>query len=329
MNALLVILVAWTQPACEVVVLNPDGLDVRVMRVDLDRSDEVRKLGQGKRHELRLPHGAYWLAGQSGDAIVTRVGLPLHRRAAGSKKVTVTVRKPPPPTPGWCWIPGGPALIGDVLGVGQEDERPAQIVDVAAFWMGRDEVTNAQYAAFLNAQPKLDRDWLNLDSRKIAITRKGEFWAATRPNEPVITVSWHGARAYCRWLTLKTGLEHRLPTEREWEKAARGPESFTYAYGNVYTRALANQESGALEQVGRYRPNAYGLRDLTGNAFEWVGTVYDRDETSARYVLRGGSFVLDGMYLRNSFRMYHRPTVRADDFGFRVVRPANTKSKRK
>jgi len=311
---------------CTVVIHNPAGLALRIQRVSYDVTTTIRHLDEAGKHTLELPCGAYWIAGFSGSAMVARVALPLHRSALRPQRMVITVKPDPSPDPGWCWVPPGPALIGDVLGVGQEDERPARIVDVAGFWMSRDEVTNEQYAEFLNAQPRIDPMWLNLDSRKLGIARKGELWVATRPSEPVVTVSWHGAKAYCDWLTKTSGARHRLPNEEEWEKAARGPESFTYSYGNLYTRAGANQESGALRPVGQYPGNRHGVRDLTGNAFEWVGTIYDRDDISPRYVLRGGSFVLDGMYLRNSFRMYHRPSVQADDFGFRVVRPASSTS---
>ena len=88
-------------------------------------------------------------------------------------------------------------------------------------------------------------------------------------------VSFHGAQAYCDWLTEKTKQTHRLPVEAEWEKAARGPESNIYAYGNVYQQSLANQESGKLKPVKSYRPNSYGLYDMTGNVFEWMSNQND------------------------------------------------------
>lgn len=221
----------------------------------------------------------------------------------------------------FAFVPAGPAVIGDTLGIGQPDERPARVVDVPAFWLGRHEVTNAEYAAFLAAVgPDVDPRWCAFDSRKFRIVRdpgRGT-WHTDAPTLPVVTVSLAGAEAYCAWRTRVTGRTHRLPSEREWEKAARGPESFVFAYGNVYRPAAANQESGELRDVGGYAPNGYGLHDMTGNAFEWTADAYPG--VAGAQVLRGGSFVLDGMYLRNSFRMRQDADVRTDDFGFRVAR---------
>ena len=238
------------------------------------------------------------------------------------------MRRPPPAEEGWCWIPEGGSVQGDTIGVGQEDERPARLVRLPAFWLAKFEATNAEYAAFLNDVGAADEKWLNLESHKCMIKREGGRFASTEPRLPVVTVSWHGAQAYCAWLTKKTGRAHRLPTEAEWEKAARGPESFMYAYGNVYTQKKANQESGRICAVGSFAPNGFGLQDMTGNVFEWVKDSYDRHlyahpdrpEPSEYHVLRGGSFVLDGVYLRNPFRMRYRPGVQADDIGFRVLR---------
>jgi formylglycine-generating enzyme required for sulfatase activity len=142
------------------------------------------------------------------------------------------------------------------------------------------------------------------------------------PDKPVVMVSLQGAQAYCRWLSEKTGQLHRLPTEIEWEKAARGPCSYVYSYGNVYSQSMSNQATGTLQPVGSYPANAFGLFDMTGNVFEWMSNRYDTEasEQVMNHALRGGSFVLDGMYLRNSFRMRQCPSVMTDDIGFRVVR---------
>jgi len=140
-------------------------------------------------------------------------------------------------------------------------------------------------------------------------------------------VSLAGARAYCQWRSEQTGQRHRLPKEAEWEKAARGPEMFVYSYGNIYQQSQANQESGKLKPIGSYDPNSWGLHDMTGNAFEWMTDVADptKQETTLNHSLRGGSFVLDGMYVRNSFRMRQSPTVMTDDIGFRVLKEVDSK----
>jgi formylglycine-generating enzyme required for sulfatase activity len=253
--------------------------------------------------------------------------LPMPARARRPAVLDVCVEPPPPEQPGFAWIPAGPALIGDVLGVGQADERPARVVDVAGFWLARTETTNAEFARFLDAATAVDPQWCAFDSRKFRIQRGTDgHYASDAPTLPVVTVSHAGALAYCAWRTAATGRVHGLPTEVEWEKAARGPASSTYAYGDEFRPDGANQESGELRAVAMYPANGFGLHDMTGNAFEWTADVYGADAyangrapTAGEYrALRGGSFVLDGIFVRNSMRMKLRPGVRADDTGFRV-----------
>lgn len=229
----------------------------------------------------------------------------------------------------WCWIPAGPALIGDSLGVGASDER-LSIQNLDGFWMARTEVKNEQYADFLNSQKEIEDNWIDLESKKCLIERgTSKQYVVHKPHLPVVMVSLYGAQAYCDWLTETTGQKHRLPTEVEWEKAARGTCSYVYSYGNVYNESGGNQQSGYLTRVGRFPANSYGLFDMTGNVFEWMSNQYDPTQPTKvmNQSLRGGSFVLDGMYLRNSFRMRQSPSVMTDDIGFRVVREAITENK--
>jgi formylglycine-generating enzyme required for sulfatase activity len=286
----------------------------------------ARSLGAPRRLDLALPLGRAALEARLGER-TWWIALPLPHRAERPAIVRVVVAEPPPPLTGFAWIPGGPAVVGDVLGVGQEDERPARVVDVPSFWLGVTEVTNAEFAAFLDDVDALDPSWVAFDSRRLRIRRSADGTFATdAPDLPVVTVSHAGALAYCAWRSQRTGRRHRLPTEREWEKAARGPWSWTYSYGDVFRQGAANQQSGALGAVAQHDPTPFGLFDLTGNAFEWVADPYPRDsrgsdaEADPGYrSLRGGSFVLDGMFLRNSMRMKLRPDTRADDVGFRVA----------
>lgn len=317
-------------------IVNPDRLDVAVDAIDGDHRVAIAHPGRAETAELSLLAGAYVVHAATPSGALA-VAAPLHAvtHPEGTRRrtpLTVRLEVPPPRAgsdAGFAWIPAGPALIGDTLGVGQEDERPARVVDVPAFWLSRCEVTNAEYAAFLAAvDPDVDPSWCALDSRKCRLARDAATgqWTTPAPREPVVTVSLAGAQAYCDWWTRRTGIRHRLPSEVEWEKAARGPESFVYAYGNTYRRDAANQESGTLREVARGAPNGFGLFDMTGNAFEWTSDPYPGvaigGASRPDQVLRGGSFVLDGMYLRASFRMRQRPDVRTDDFGFRVARDA-------
>lgn len=311
---------------------NPDHANLTV-RIDVDGDgtvDAEQALGSARTIERELPCGPWWIDAEL-DGQRWSLPLPLHRVAVRPPRLPVAVARPPAPLPlpGFVWIPAGPALVGDVLGVGQEDERPARIVDLPGFWLGVTEVSNADYARFLDdCGATVDPNWLDFTSHKCRLRRGPDGrWSTDAPTLPVVTVSHAGALAYCAQRTAATGRRHRLPTEREWEKAARGPHSWLYAYGNVYRQASANQESGSLHPVGGHPPAGFGLCDMTGNAFEWVADAYARDawqrdhtpDAGEYRVLRGGSFVLDGIFLRNSLRMKLRPSVRADDVGFRVA----------
>jgi formylglycine-generating enzyme required for sulfatase activity len=322
---------------------NPERLDLVLEEVDDGTSARPtpRPL-EGSRIDLLLPVGKkFWLAASTSAGAVA-LPIPVTARTILPERIDIRVGTPPPRDPDFAFVPAGPALLGDTLGVGQPDEHPARVVDVAAFWIARHEATNREYAAFLDALgADFDPDWIDLGSRKcrIRVDAGSGKHASERPDEPVVTVSHAGAVAYCAWKTRETGLVHRLPTAVEWEKAARGPRSSTYSYGDVYRRDAANQESGQLAAVGvSGAATGFGTFDMTGNAFEWTSDVYtagtgtSQDGTTAYRELRGGSFVLDGMYLRNSFRMKLRPGVRADDVGFRVVRehvPATPPTRRR
>jgi formylglycine-generating enzyme required for sulfatase activity len=314
----------------ELLVDNPERLPVALDVVDGDGCRQIASLGSSGTHRVDLLAGTYVVRALTAHGPVT-LPAPLLPSALPGGVLRVTIRTPPATAsadPDFAFVPAGPAVIGDTLGIGQEDERPARIVDVPAFWLARREVTNAEFAAFLTASgPDVDSRWCAFDSRKCLVARDASTgaWTTAAPTLPVVTVSLHGALAYCAWRTTSTGVHHRLPSEVEWEKAARGPASLVFAYGNVYRRAAANQESGALRAVAAAATEGFGTADMTGNAFEWTSDAYrragDPDAPGQSFqVLRGGSFVLDGVYLRNSFRMKQRPDVRTDDIGFRVAR---------
>ena len=319
-----------TAAGTEVVVHNPSGAPVWLHSGERDGWRQPQALGSATTHRLQLPVGRYALSHTPTRA---RVPLPVLPRELGyePRPLEVTVDRPPAPEPGWCWIPAGPFVLGDRLGVGQEDERPLQTPSCAGFWLAARETTNAQYARFLNALPadRVDPGWLDFGGRKcrVVLDEASGRYGTDAPELPVVTVSAAGADAYCSWRSEVTGALHRLPSEAEWEKAARGPGSRVYAYGDTCATKAANQESGALAAVGGYAPNGFGLYDMTGNAFEWTQDVYvsgrEGDPDAGRFrALRGGSFLLDGIFCRNAMRMRLRPTVRADDVGFRVLREA-------
>jgi len=324
-----------TVPSTEmrtVVVHNPTGAAVQLHKVVRDGFGAVRDLGDAAQIDLVLPPGRYALSVVDEGP---RFALPLLLRELGFEppvQLELTVRPMVPAERDWCWVPAGLAVRGDALGIGQEDERPVSAVASDGFWLASHETTNADYVQFLNevGMSNVDVTWLDLDGAKCRVqhSSKANEYTTDAPDLPVVTVSYAGAVAYCEWRTRKSGVRHRLPTEAEWEKAARGPGSRVYAYGDTFRTSAANQESGRLRPIRLWTPNGYGLYDMTGNAFEWCADSYVRgayagetaSEPAEFRVLRGGSYVLDGIFCRNAMRMRLRPDVRADDVGFRALR---------
>jgi formylglycine-generating enzyme required for sulfatase activity len=173
-------------------------------------------------------------------------------------------------------IPAGPFTMG--RDDGPEDERPAHRVELAEFEIDILPVTNADFAAFLQAaglKNSRGERWFDDDDNDARIHRAQGDWRADAGFElhPVVEASWAGARDYCAWRG------KRLPTEAEWEKAARGTDARIYPWGNAppdATRARFAAGWGATVPVGSYPAGAspYGVLDQMGNAWEWVASAY-------------------------------------------------------
>ena len=245
-------------------------------------------------------------------------------------------------------IPGGAYPLGSEQG--RADERPVHQVTLEAFWIDRYEVTNAEFAAFLEAQrvpagdPRLREDnaapdrriWvaLNDEDSRLAL-RDGRF--AVQPGyerHPVNEVTWAGARAYCQWRGA------RLPTEAEWEAAARGREGRTYPWGEAPptpARAVFGRRSNDTAAVGAHPAGATpdGLHDLAGNLAEWTNSLYrpypyrvddgrEAPDDPGERVTRGGDHVFDATpdKMRASFRagFSRAPAAGHRHIGFRCAR---------
>jgi len=165
-----------------------------------------------------------------------------------------------------------------------------------------------------------------------------DFWnndAYNKPAQPVVGISWYEARTYCAWLSAQMGMLFRLPTEVEWEAAARGKEGRRYAYSNDYDSSRCNTFETHIRRTtpigvfpGGETPE--GVVDLTGNTWDWTGSLYQpyrydaadgREDPAAdaRRVVRGGAWFVTAIHARAAFRHRFHPGYRRDDVGARVV----------
>lgn len=224
-------------------------------------------------------------------------------------------------------IPAGEFLMGS--GVGYPPEQPEHRVCVSAFYLGASLVTNEQYMRFIH---ETGHRTPCLDDRRVQRENwdsETRLYPAGRASHPVLLVSWRDAQAYCQWAG------GRLPTEAEWERAARGGvEGQLYPWGDLIHPGLANYDNqNGTTPVGAYPPNAYGLYDMAGNAWEWVADWYDphyyarspRDnplgpESGATKVLRGGAWLLFPEFCRVAYRFRTSPDFRFNLIGFRLAR---------
>lgn len=173
----------------------------------------------------------------------------------------------------WCHIPAGKFVYGDA-----KTKQGTIEIELPDFFMAMYPITNAQFDVFVNAADGFVNDtwWHGLAIREKNL-KEPEF---SLPNCPRENVNWYDAVAYCRWLTDKLGREIRLPTEYEWEKAARGTDERTYPYGSEFEFMKCNTEEAGLQKtssVGIFPEGAspYGVHDVCGNVCEWCLNDYN------------------------------------------------------
>jgi formylglycine-generating enzyme required for sulfatase activity len=216
-------------------------------------------------------------------------------------------------------VPAGEFLYGD-------ENRPRQIGHT--FDIGKYAVTNAQFKRFILAGGYSTQRWWSPDGwerREKQNWERPRYWDDTRFNnslQPVVGVSWYEADAYCNWLKEETGKDYRLPTEEEWEKAARGVKGKLYPWGKEFDKKKANtgeSELSATTPVMMYPDGESdcGALDLSGNVWEWTKSKYDRKEPY--FVLRGGSWRNTAVLARSAYRGPVPPVLRHDNIGFRCV----------
>ena len=218
-------------------------------------------------------------------------------------------------------IPGNWFLMGSDSG--QDCERPVHRVWIDIFLLAATQVTNAEYQHFVNSTAHGNPPFWNDQNFK-------------HPQQPVTGVSWFDAERYCQWLAAQTGRAYRLPTEAEWERAARGNlEQSHFPWGNDPPQSLpdyATRWQTGPEAVARYAPNAFGLYDICDNVHEWCSDWYDPNyyasspernprgpEKGQRKASRGGSWRHHVKVARCSARSSIPPDFHYADYGFRVA----------
>lgn len=230
-----------------------------------------------------------------------------------------TIIKDCPECPEMVVVPGGSFSMGaDSFSKGiSASESPQHRVQIQSFAIGRYEVTQEQWFAVMGNNPSAN---------------KGRTL-------PVEQVSWDDVQQFIAKLNQKTGQKYRLPSEAEWEYAARAGTTTQWSFGDDESKLgnyawHARNSGGKTQVVGQKLPNAFGLFDMHGNVWEWTqdcwhsnysgaptdGSAWMNGCTDTYWVLRGGSWNLSPAYLRSASRSYFIPDIRVTYFGFRLAR---------
>jgi len=223
------------------------------------------------------------------------------------------------------YVPAGDFLMGSLDGEGEKDEHPQHTVHLDDFWIDETEVTNRMYRECVDAGSCKE------PARKNSYTREEYYDTPRFLDYPVIYVDWFQASRYCQWVG------KRLPTEAEWEKAARSVDGRVYPWGNAEPGAEhANFYwlVGDTDRVGSYPAGAspYGALDMAGNVSEWVADWYGEYTTSPyrtynpqgpdsgpHRIARGGSYLFSAFLIRSAERYWVSPYYADDDMGFRCA----------
>jgi len=249
---------------------------------------------------------------------------------AGTTEVPLLLRVHFSLEPETVHIPAGEFLRGSKERdrTASPSEKPQCRIYLTEYWIGKHPVTNAQYAVFVEATGR----------------RPPEHWKEDRPPEekkdhPVVNASWWDAMTYCRWLAEITGKPYRLPTEAQWEKAARGTDGRVYPWGNRWSGHKCNTKAGGKRgatPVGVYSPagdSPYGCADMAGNVLEWVSDWYNKGYYSHSSVsenpygpasgvvkvLRGGAWSSSASEARSASRAYGDRKLTSPGIGFRCA----------
>ena len=310
---------------------------------------------------IGIMQGDYWVGDNEGNWDYTRVQLEIldtlgvcQSKINKLDSLELALKIP---------IPETILIQGDTFTMGctpeqaefcSDNEKPTHTVKVETFYMGKYEVTNEEFVAFLNEKGNQEEggtQWVNLSGGISGIEQVKDKFRVKKGLEkhPMIYVSWFGAKAYCQWLKEKTGQDWRLPSEAEWEFAARGgreSQQYIYAGSNTIDQVVwyrknsfdlgENHPDYGPHPVGQKTPNELGIYDMSGNVYEWTEDCWhenyvnapstgipwlaaDKGDCSIR-VLRGGSWNDYDRLCRISLRLRIDSDYRNNSIGFRLSR---------
>lgn len=318
--------------------VSPEPADIYIDGQKKANASGVFKVSEGD-HKVEIKKGGYEtetlnvFVGE--DAVLTKI-VSLKRIVTKEEKIKIEKEKKKEEA-NMVTVPAGEFWYGCNKKVDsdcEDNEKTAVEIYLDEFKIDKYEVSAFQFSEFLNANGNPGGKYANIDKYS-NIEEGGKFSAkAGYENYPVNNVSWHGADAYCKWV------DKRLPTEAEWEKAARGTDGRKYPWGNEVpdeSKARYNQGWNSLGlrvmvsvdslEAGK---SPYGVYNMSGNVWEWVADWYDADyylsaplknpkgpATGSTRVLRGGSWHFDASSMRAATRYNNTPDGRSYDDGFR------------
>ena len=271
--------------------------------------------------------------------IFCTLGVVLNLLTTEVRSVSAERQKPLAPPDGMVFIPAGKFTMGDDAGgIGT---KPAHHISLDAYYMNKHEVTNAEYYSFWIADGGENSANTPVSYGEESGIGDWLLIAQTKPNYPVVGISWGAADAYAKWV------KKRLPTEAEWENAARGTDERVWPWGNAFFVSIGgvnvhanvwNGQDGydnGLAPVGNYPTGAspYGVFDMGGNVWEWVADWFSESyyyrspsqnptgpEVGSRRVVRGGSWANGAQLARCMTRMGHHPAIGTSFIGFRLAK---------
>ncbi len=312
---------------------------------------------------LVTPHAAHWAAGDGTTEVSdAQPGNASEMKPYSESLNYMELSIEMVPVPAGSFQMGSPeSEVGR-----QSDEGPQHLVRVDPFWMGKYEITWDQYEVWSSRLDQLHRELMGEepsenDLRVDGVSKPTEAYTDMsfgigKGSHPAICMTQHAARTFCKWLSVKTGRYYRLPTEAEWEYAARAGSTTRFSFGDdendleQHGWCFDNAGDGYRE-VGQLKANAWGLHDMHGNVAEWVLDQYQEAAYSRGgpienplilptqlypRVVRGGGWDSDSVALRSAARAFSSPQWKAEDpqipqsiwyltnahaVGFRVVRP--------